>query len=178
MFYKKSLEELLGIVFISAIVLIIGISYLTSLLKKPNYSDFGWGSIHLEYITQVFMQRSVYIEGCGKKTMYELLAKAKDSEEQRPCSFSSYIPPARFIVREELKKFFNTIKNEGETFFISINSGNWKETISIDGVYVNKKITFEECIKKPYSIVSTFTYSLNLEGYEGYIKFSYCKYVS
>jgi hypothetical protein len=175
-FFKRGLEELMGIVFISAIVLLIGISYLTSLLKKPYYDDFGWSSVHLEYTVQVFMGRSVFVEGCGKKSMLELIIKGKESEEQKPCQGEDILP-AREIVREEIKDFFNSIKNDRETFFISINTGNWVETISIDGIYGNKTITFEQCIKNPYSLVSSFPYSLNLKGYSGYIKFSYCKYV-
>ncbi len=110
--------------------------------------------------------------------MYVLLGVAIKSNEERPCNMpADQIPSAREIFKEELQNFFELIKNEGETFFISVNTQGWKETISIDGEYLGNPISFENCIKKPYSIISTTKYSLNLYGYDGYIKFSYCKWV-
>jgi len=170
------MEELLGIVFISAIFLIVGILYLFSLLKKPTITDFGWSNSHLEYISQVFMHRSIFVEDCGYKEIYTLLGSAIKGENEKPCNTDIDIT-SREIITNEIYDFFNTIKNEGETFFISINTEGWKETFSIDGVFLNKQISFEECIKKPYSIIGSFKYSLNLFGFEGYIKFSYCKWV-
>jgi PDZ domain-containing secreted protein len=178
---KRSVEELLGIVLISILIVFIFMYYLTSSLK-PEKTDFDWKKYHLEFIVQVFLNKEIYYSPGCFITVSQLINNMADSLSKLPSCYKEYVDQdtAKIIneihLEETTKNFFNISKSPTETFLIVYKIGNYNKEINIPGEFNGKVFYYDECAKKSF-IKSKLTLSSELSNLDGEVSFYYCKLI-
>ncbi len=180
---KKSVEELTGIVFIGLIVILLFSYYLVSHLRTPDNTDFDWKKYHLEYIVQVLLNYNVVYSPKCSISFQEFLTNIAQSPSKLPSCYTEFVNPTvaeainEQLLENVLENYFNTIKSPGESYYISINFGNFKKEIEIKGYLGNYEFNFRHCILQPFSLKEQYILSRDVVGLGNYVKISYCKLV-